>query len=50
MTSDAVVSTTGQAVLGEGLRWDARRGELLAVDILAGAFSAVRSPIPVPSA
>ena len=25
-----------QAVLGEGLRWDARRDELLAVDILAG--------------
>ena len=36
MTSEAVASTNSQAVLGEGLRWDARRGELLAVDILAG--------------
>ena len=33
---EAVASTIGQAVLGEGLRWDARRGEVLAVDILAG--------------
>jgi sugar lactone lactonase YvrE len=33
----AVVScTTEQTVLGEGVRWDARRGELLRVDILAG--------------
>ena len=36
MTSDAVACTINQAVLGEGLRWDARRDELLAVDILAG--------------
>ncbi len=36
MTSEAVACTNTQAVLGEGLRWDARRGELLAVDILAG--------------
>ena len=36
MTSDAVASTTSQTLLGEGLRWDARRGELLGVDILAG--------------
>ncbi len=28
--------TISQAQLGEGLRWDARRAELLAVDILAG--------------
>jgi sugar lactone lactonase YvrE len=28
--------TITQAVLGEGLRWDARREEILAVDILAG--------------
>ena len=28
--------TISQALLGEGLRWDDRRGELLAVDILAG--------------
>ena len=28
--------TTDQALLGEGARWDARRGELLIVDILAG--------------
>jgi sugar lactone lactonase YvrE len=31
-----VASTVSQAVLGEGLRWDARRSELLAVDILTG--------------
>ena len=36
MTSDAVACTITQAVLGEGLRWDARRGEILALDILAG--------------
>ena len=33
---DAVVCSTGQTQLGEGIRWDGRRGELLAVDILAG--------------
>jgi sugar lactone lactonase YvrE len=33
----AVMScTTEQTVLGEGVRWDARRGELLRVDILTG--------------
>jgi sugar lactone lactonase YvrE len=36
VTSKAVASSTEQALLGEGLRWDARRGELLGVDILAG--------------
>jgi sugar lactone lactonase YvrE len=36
VTSKAVACTNSQAVLGEGLRWDARRAELLAVDILAG--------------
>jgi sugar lactone lactonase YvrE len=36
MTGPAVPSTTKQTMLGEGARWDARRGELLAVDILAG--------------
>jgi sugar lactone lactonase YvrE len=36
MTSEAVAVTFTQAVLGEGLRWDARRDEILAVDILAG--------------
>ena len=34
--SDATASTTGRALLGEGLRWDARRAEVLALDILAG--------------
>jgi sugar lactone lactonase YvrE len=38
MTDDAVASTRGQTLLGEGLRWDDRRGELLGVDILAGRF------------
>ena len=33
---DAVVCSTEQAQLGEGIRWDARRSELLAVDIVAG--------------
>ena len=32
----AVACTTEQTVLGEGARWDARRDELLRVDILAG--------------
>jgi sugar lactone lactonase YvrE len=35
-TGEAVARTTEQTVLGEGTRWDARRGELLRVDILAG--------------
>ena len=34
--ADAVVSTTEQNHLGEGARWDARRNELLRVDIVAG--------------
>jgi sugar lactone lactonase YvrE len=34
--SDAVACTTEQTLLGEGARWDAARGELLRVDILAG--------------
>jgi sugar lactone lactonase YvrE len=36
VTRDAVACTTEQTQLGEGARWDARRGELLRVDILAG--------------
>ena len=32
----AVAQTTEQTVLGEGVRWDARRDELLRVNILAG--------------
>jgi sugar lactone lactonase YvrE len=32
----AVACTTEQQLLGEGARWDARRAELLRVDILAG--------------
>lgn len=32
----AVLVSTEQAQLGEGARWDARRDEMLAVDILAG--------------
>ncbi|HWS58390.1 MAG TPA: SMP-30/gluconolactonase/LRE family protein [Actinotalea sp.] len=32
----AVACTSEQNQLGEGVRWDARRGELLRVDILAG--------------
>ena len=36
MTGEAVVCTTDQHLLGEGARWDARRGELLRVDIIAG--------------
>jgi sugar lactone lactonase YvrE len=31
-----VACTTEQTVLGEGTRWDARRGELLRVDIVRG--------------
>ena len=34
--SGAVVCSTEQTHLGEGIRWDARREEMLAVDILAG--------------
>ncbi len=36
MTSDAVACTTDQHLLGEGARWDARRRELLRVDIIDG--------------
>lgn len=36
MRPEAHPCTTDQALLGEGARWDARRGELLVVDILAG--------------
>ena len=36
MTSEAVACTIRQTLLGEGLRWDSRYGELLGVDILAG--------------
>ena len=36
--SEAVPSTTEQTILGEGLRWDAQRGELLRVDIASGQF------------
>ena len=36
MSGDAVARTTEQCELGEGARWDARRSELLRVDILAG--------------
>jgi sugar lactone lactonase YvrE len=36
VTGDAVACTTEQTELGEGARWDARREELLRVDILAG--------------
>ena len=36
--SEAVPSTTEQTILGEGLRWDAQRDELLRVDIAAGQF------------
>jgi sugar lactone lactonase YvrE len=35
-TGAAASCTTEQTVLGEGVRWDARRGELLRVDILRG--------------
>jgi hypothetical protein len=36
MTTDAVACSSEQTALGEGARWDARRDELLGVDILAG--------------
>jgi sugar lactone lactonase YvrE len=36
VTGEAVACTTEQTLLGEGARWDARRDELLVVDILAG--------------
>jgi sugar lactone lactonase YvrE len=36
MTGEAVACTSGQSLLGEGLRWDAHHDELLGVDILAG--------------
>ena len=36
MTGAAIPCTTEQTALGEGARWDARRDELLRVDIVAG--------------
>jgi sugar lactone lactonase YvrE len=36
VTREAIAATTEQTMLGEGARWDARRGELLRVDIMAG--------------
>jgi sugar lactone lactonase YvrE len=36
VASEAVACTADQHLLGEGARWDARRGELLRVDIVAG--------------
>lgn len=36
VTRTAMACTTEQTLLGEGARWDARRDELLRVDILAG--------------
>ena len=36
MTGNPVPTSTQQFILGEGLRWDGRREELLGVDILAG--------------
>jgi sugar lactone lactonase YvrE len=38
VTRDPVAISTQQFVLGEGLRWDGRREELLGVDILAGGI------------
>lgn len=42
MTNEAVASTIRQALLGEGLRWDARRDEVLAVDIIDGRVYRLR--------
>ena len=36
MSRVAIACTTEQTLLGEGARWDDRRGELLRVDIIAG--------------
>jgi sugar lactone lactonase YvrE len=36
VTSKAIACTTDQHLLGEGARWDARRGELLRVDTIDG--------------
>jgi sugar lactone lactonase YvrE len=36
MSAEAIACTTPQTMLGEGIRWDARRDELLGVDILDG--------------
>ena len=47
--SKAVPCSTAQTQLGEGIRWDGRRNELLAVDILAGrvARGRVRHDEPI---
>ena len=53
-----VACTTEQTLLGEGARWDARREELLRVDILAGRVyrdrvaadgALIPSQLPVPT-
>jgi sugar lactone lactonase YvrE len=36
MSAEAIACTTPQTLLGEGIRWDARRDDLLGVDILDG--------------
>ena len=38
----AVACSSKQTQLGEGVRWDARRGEMLGVDILAGRVARAR--------
>jgi sugar lactone lactonase YvrE len=43
VTSNAVASSSEQTLLGEGARWDARRDELLGVDILAGRVFRARA-------
>lgn len=48
MSRPAVPGTTEQTLLGEGARWDARRDEVLRVDIVAGRVYRDRGPMTAP--
>jgi len=46
-SGSAIACTVEQTLLGEGVRWDTRRDELLRVDILAGHVHRRLAPVRV---